>query len=354
MKKMVSLLLTLTLLLSLTACTGGGLQETQPTQTRTFTDDAGRTVEISAEISRIVPSSALGQMILQAIAPEMLVGLASAPEEEAKGFDHEVLFDLPEFGGLYAGDNLNVEELAKVAPQLIIDMGEKKPSTIEDMDALQKQTLIPSVFLSTSLETMPETFRTLGRLLDKEEKGEELARFCEETYNRTLSVMEQVGDKKVKALYVLGEDGLNVIATSSYHAELMDLLTENLAVVENPISKGSGNAVTMEQIALWDPEFVVFGPDSIYATVEDRSPWNQITAIVNGNYVEVPELPDNWMSMPPSVQRYLGLIWLTAVLYPEYCDYDVKTEILEYYRLFNGCELTDEQYAFVTANAFLP
>ena len=110
----------------------------------------------------------------------------------------------------------------------------------------------------------------------------------------------------------------------------------------------------MEQIALWDPEFVIFGPDSIYGTVRDLSPWNQMTAIVNGNYVQVPNLPDNWMSMPPSVQRYLGLIWLTAVLYPQFCDYDVKAEILEYYRLFNGCNLTQEQYAHVTANAFLP
>jgi len=59
------------------------------------------------------------------------------------------------------------------------------------------------------------------------------------------------------------------------------------------------------------------------------------------------------MSMPPSVQRYLGLIWLTAVLYPEYCDYDVKAEIMEYYRLFYGCELTEEQYGDLTVRAYI-
>lgn len=354
MKKIIVILLTLALLVSLTACGRDASQETTSAETYTFTDDAGRQVQIPTQISRIVPSSALGQIILQAIAPEMLVGLSSELDEEARGYDHEMLFDLPVFGNLYAGENLNVEELAMAEPQLIIDIGEKNPSTIEDMDALQTRTLIPSVFLSTSLEAMPETFRTLGKLLGKEAKGEQLAQFCETVYDRTVAIMEQVGDNKVKALYVLGEDGLNVIAATSYHAELLDLLTDNLAVVDNPISKGSGNAVTMEQIALWDPEFVIFGPDSIYDTVRDRSPWNQITAIVHGNFVEVPNLPDNWMSMPPSVQRYLGLIWLTAVLYPEYCNYDVKAEILEYYSLFHGCTLTEAQYAKVTANAFLP
>jgi iron complex transport system substrate-binding protein len=246
-----------------------------------------------------------------------------------------------------------VEELALAAPQLIIDIGEPKESVVEDMDALQAQTLIPSVYISATLETMPETYRTLGRLLGREGRGEELAQFCERIYTRTRSIMDEVGENKVSCLYVLGEEGLNVIAATSYHAELLDLLTNNLAVVDNPLSTGSGNEVTMEQIALWNPDFVIFGPGSIYGAVENTQTWNQISAIVSRSYVEVPESPYNWMSMPPSVQRYLGLIWLPAVLYPEYCDYDVKADIVEYFQLFYGCTLSDAQYNTLTANAFL-
>ncbi len=353
MKKIIAILLNLALLIGLTACGSVPTEEVETVETRTYTDDTGRSVEIPVEISRIVPSSAMAQLVLQAIAPEMLVGVASRIPESARGLVDDRLLELPDFGGLYSGVDLNVEELAKADPQLIIDIGEKKPSTLEDMDALERQTLIPSVFLTASLEGMPETFRALGQLLGKEEKAEELAQFCEKVYDRTLSVMEQVGENKVKALYVLGEDGLNVITATSYHGELMDILTENLAVVDNPIGKGSGNEVTMEQIALWDPDFVIFAPDSIYDTVEERTPWNQVTAIINGSYVEVPSNPDNWMSMPPSVQRYLGLIWLTYVLYPEYCDYDVKAETMEYYKLFYGCELTQERYEEITAKAYV-
>ena len=47
------------------------------------------------------------------------------------------------------------------------------------------------------------------------------------------------------------------------------------------------------------------------------------------------------------------LIWLTAELYPEYCDYDVKGDILEFYRLIYHCELTDAQYNALTEGAFL-
>ena len=48
-----------------------------------------------------------------------------------------------------------------------------------------------------------------------------------------------------------------------------------------------------------------------------------------------------------------SLIWLTAVLYPDFCDYDVKAEVQECYKLLYSCDLTDEQYAELTQNAFL-
>ena len=341
------------MLISMTAC-GTKKPNTQEPQSDvlTFTDDAGRQVEIPAKITRIVPSGPLAQMILFAIAPDMFVGLASKWYDSANGIIDQKYMDLPYFGQLYGSADLNVEELALADPQLIIDIGEAKDSVAEDMDTLQQQTTIPTVFISSTLETMPQTYRTLGKLLGREEKGEELAQFCERVYARTESIMKQVGDKKVNALYVLGEEGLNVLAKTSYHAELLDMLTNNLAVVENPLSKGSGNSVSMEQIALWNPDFVIFGPDSIYEKVNDLASWSEITAIVNKNYVEVPDAPHNWMSMPPAVQRYLGLIWLTAELYPDYCDYDVKAEIMKYYKLFYGCTLTEDQYNTITANAF--
>ena len=349
--RIFSLLLALVMLANITAC--GFDPQNSSEATVAFTDDAGREVEIPAEISAIVPAGALAQMILFTIAPDMLVGLSSKWNAGASGIIDQKYMDLPYLGQLYGSADMNVEELALTAPQLIIDIGEDKASVAEDMDKLQQQTMIPTVFISSTLESMPKTYRTLGKLLGREEKGEELAKFCERIYTRTEAIMEEVGDKKVNALYVLGEEGLNVLAKTSYHAELLDMLTNNLAVVESPLSKGSGNAVSMEQIALWNPDFVIFAPDSIYDTVNERAAWSEISAIVNKHYVEVPDAPYNWMSMPPAVQRYLALIWLPAVLYPDYCNYDAKAEIMEYYQLFYGCVLTEEQYNAITANAFL-
>jgi len=104
---------------------------------------------------------------------------------------------------------------------------------------------------------------------------------------------------------------------------------------------------------LWDPEFIVFAPDSVYDEAAADGMWSLMTAVANGDYVRTPQGPHNWLGSPLSVQQILGLIWLPAVLYPEYCEYDVKAEIQEYYRLFYHCNLTDAQYEVLTAGAFL-
>lgn len=355
MKRFVSVLIVLSLVLGLAACGGSpaSSQTSAAEETVLFTDDLGREVSLPADISRIVPSGPLAQIILFAIAPDMLVGLASKWYDSAEGIIPQEYFDLPYFGQLYGSADLNVEELALADPQVVVDIGMTKDSAAEDLDTLQAQTGIPSVFISASLETMPQTFRTLGKLLGREEKGEELAQFCEKVWSRTKTTMEKVGNNKVSALYILGENGTNVLSQGSYHAELLDMLTENLAVVDNPLSKGTGNEVTLEQIALWNPEYILFAPGSIYGTAAEQDTWCNMQAISSGHFVEVPEGPHNWMGSPPAVQRYLGLIWLTAILYPEYCDYDVKEEVLTYYKLFYGCQLTDSQYEALTQNAFL-
>ena len=92
-------------------------------------------------------------------------------------------------------------------------------------------------------------------------------------------------------------------------------------------------------------------PGSIYAAVKDMPEWQTVTAIQNGEYYEVPFGPYNWMGFPPSVQRYLGMMWMSQLLYPEAAQYDLYEVVKEYYALFYHAELTSEQFDALIANS---
>lgn len=129
---------------------------------------------------------------------------------------------------------------------------------------------------------------------------------------------------------------------------ILDLMTDNQAVVDDPSSKGTGNEVDFEQLMVWDPEVILFAPDSVFETVGDSEEWQALRAVRNGKYYQVPFGPYNWLGFPPSVQRYLGMLWMGAVLYPDAVDYDLEDAVKEYFRLFYHCDLSHEQFAELT------
>ena len=344
MKKLTTLALTLLLIatLSLTACAQSA--------GRVFTDSTGREVTVDQEISRIAVTGPLGQIVVFAIAPDMLVGIPGAWNPEAKAFLDEQYYSLPVLGQLYGGKgDLNLEELLKAAPQVVIDIGEPKGSIAADMDALTEQTGIPFVHISAYLEHMDETYAMLGELLGLEEEASVLAETCRRIYSRTVEMMQ--GVEKVNMLYVTGENGLNVLANGGYHSGVIDMMANNVAVVENVSSKGTGNEVDMEQILIWNPDVIVFSENSIYDTVGEDPVWQSVSAIANNRYYEVPFGPYNWIGQPPAVQRLLGMMWLGKLLYPEAATYDLYDEVAQYYQLFYHCDLTREQYDALMAKA---
>ena len=79
--------------------------------------------------------------------------------------------------------------------------------------------------------------------------------------------------------------------------------------------------------------------------------WQSVGAVAQGNFYKTLAGPYGWLSSPPAVQRYLGMLWLGQLLYPEYTEYDLQEEVTGYYKLFYGCELTDEMYQKLIANA---
>lgn len=353
MKRFLAFLLAAVMLLSLTAC-GSTAVASGSAKTQEFTDSTGRTVTIPAEITKIAITGPLSQVYILPLAGDLLVGVSNAYAEDAALYLPDYIFEKAEIGQLYGGKGeMDLEALLAAAPDVVIDVGEPKGSIKEDLDNLTAQTGIPFVHVDATVATAPEAYRALGKLLNREEKAEELAVWCETTYANMMAMMQKVDadNARKSLLYCLGDKGVNVIAQGSFHAETVNMMSNNLAVLEDVVSTGAGNEVDLEQILLWDPDVIIFAPDSCYDEIAGAAQWQSVGAVASGNYYETPYGPYGWLSSPPAVQRYLGMLWLGELLYPDYTEYDLQEEITEYYKLFYGCELTDGMYQNLIADA---
>lgn len=345
MKHIISLIISLCLFLCLFSACGEITQQQQ--ETVSFSDSAGRTVDVPAQVTKIAPSGSVAQMILLTLVPDRLVGLASKPDAAQLPYFPDSVADLPEFGQFYGSKaNINMEALIAAQPQIIIDLGDYKDGIAADMDMVQNQTGIPTVFIDASLENLPTAYRLLGSLLGAEESAETLASYIEETLAYAAQKSAQIPSEDRKTImYGTGASGLACNPKGSSQADVIELVGgKNVIEPEGKSHHYGGTEVNLEQVYALDPDVLLFSADGPYDKLQN-SEWSELFAVKYGTCYEVPALPYSWMSMPPSVNRVIGIWWLGNLLYPDVFDYDMTEKAQEFYKLFWNYDLSDAEAA---------
>ncbi|MHC5374367.1 ABC transporter substrate-binding protein [Enterococcus sp. LJL120] len=322
--------------------------------TRTFVDSAGRSVEIPATITSVAPSGPLAQIVLYTSAPDLLAGIASPFSDTAKEYIDQKYYDLPVFGQFYGKNaSLNMEALSAANPDVIVDIGEKKDSVTEDMDNLQEQLQIPTIFVEATLDNMPATYEMLGELFGNQSDMQELSNYCEEVLTNAETISAALSDSEKKSVYyATGDAGLNTNATGSVHTQVIDKVGAiNAAEGVEAASQGGGSVVSLEQLLQWQPDYIIAGSQAVYDLITTDESWQQLEAVQAGNVYRIPDQPYNFLNTPPSVNQIIGLQWLGNLIYPEQYDFDIKEEIRTFYDLFNHTSITDEQMDALLTNA---
>lgn len=337
---------------ALTGCSGSDAGDSSAassaaaqSETRVFTDSLGREVELPTQLDKICPSGHTAQQVLLTMAPDKMVGLSQALTDDQLMIFGEKFKDYPVFGAvLGATDDFNREAVAAAEPQVIIDTGEVKSDTEESLDELQEQLGIPVVFVEAYLDDYGAAYKTLGELLDMEDRGNELSAYCDSIYKDVEDTMATIPEsERVNMAYLLGENGLNAIAKTSVQGQVIDMVANNVVVVDDVSGKGNGNEISLEQIAVWDPELIIFQKGSIYDTVGEDPAWQGIAAIANDNFYEVPNNPWCWMNNPPTVNQLMGMQWLPRLLYPDAFDDSIEDVTRAYYSTMYDRDLTDAE-----------
>jgi iron complex transport system substrate-binding protein len=311
-------------------------------ETRVFTDSAGRQVTVPARVSRVYAAGPPASVLVFALAPDKLIGWTSAFRPAERPFVPERYADLPTLGRLTGrGNTANVEVVMAAKPDVIIDYGSINPTYVSLADRVQEQTGIPYVLIDGSFEAMDSAIAMLGDLLGTPDKAGELREFTDTTL-RMVDVA-RTGEKPPRVYYARGPNGLQTGLAGSINVESIERIGAiNVAAA---LGKGGLAQVSMEQVLAWNPEAIVTIDPNFYAAVWRDPLWQGVAAVRSKRVYLSPAVPFGWVDFPPSVNRLIGLHWLSWVLYPERRPADPASIVRDFFTRFYHQTPSDAQLA---------
>jgi iron complex transport system substrate-binding protein len=212
---------------------------------------------------------------------------------------------------------------------------------------VQQQTGIPYALLDGRLAVTEESYRQLGRLVQREARAGELADYVARTKKTILERIARVPlEQRPRVYYARGPRGLETGLAGSINVETIEFLgARNVA----SSARGGLANVSLEQVLLWNPEVIITIDRDFAAAVTSDPSWRSITAVRQGRVHLSPKLPFGWVDFPPSVNRIVGLWWLAKMLYPDHFHEDLGPITRDFYARFYHVNLTDEQIERVLA-----
>lgn len=304
MKKRISSLLVLAIVLTMAACGNTakaptteassaaaetlGLTEAAP-ESRVIMDAAGRTVEIPAEVNQVV-CVGVGALRYTCYVggADRVVGVEDYETKPGMSrlynyVNFDKFKDLPVIG---TNGEPFVEEIVGVDPQVIVMSSYAK----QDADELSEKTGIPVVVVPGSDTTLDdkayETIRILGELYGLEDRAETLTAYLRDVQkdldDRTASIPEEskptcyVGGVSFK-----GQHGFE--GTEAYYGPFELIHAKNLA---NTTDQTGAFNIDVEQVLAWDPDVIFLDFNGMSLIKEDYEAhpdfYNALTAVQEG------------------------------------------------------------------------
>jgi iron complex transport system substrate-binding protein len=309
-----------------------------------FTDSAGRRVDIPDPVRRIFPAGPPASVTLFAVAPEKMLGWTRAPSAAARLFLPKRYADLPEIGRLTGrGNTVNLENVVKLAPDLVLDVGNTTETYVSLADRVQAQTHIPDALIAGHLAQTPQTLRILGGLISVQQRAEALALYAEALLKQVRSQIAKIPPADRPTVYIArGPKGLESAVAGSIGSEVVDLIGAH-NVVANEAGSHTIVDVSPEQILAWQPDVILTVDRRFRAAISADPVWQQVRAVQAGRVHFVPDLPFSWLDDPPAPNRLMGLLWLGKLVYPASFPQDIRAEARRFYALFYQQEPSDAQ-----------
>ena len=337
MKKIIALLLVLTMMLSFAACgqtanpaeTTGNPAETPAAPTHypvTVTDHVGREVVIEEEPQKLVSGYYISTSLLIALdLDEKLVGIeAKADKRAIYKLAAPELIELPNVG---TAKEFDLEGCAALEPDLVI-LPIKLKSAVETLEGLGIDVLLVN---PENQELLTEMINMIATATNTEDKAEQLLGF---TATQESYLAQTLAGAETPGVYLAGNSSMLSTAGNAMYQSDMIRLAGGINVAAE-IEDTYWVEIDYEQLLTWNPEYIILASDATY-TVEDVLADPNLAncaAVVNGKVYQMPSKAEAWDSPVPS--GILGALWLANILHSDsLSDADCAAKIDEYYETF--------------------
>ena len=337
MKKIIALLLVLTMMLSFAACgqtanpaeTTGNPAETPAAPTHypvTVTDHVGREVVIEEEPQKLVSGYYISTSLLIALdLDEKLVGIeAKADKRAIYKLAAPELIELPNVG---TAKEFDLEGCAALEPDLVI-LPIKLKSAVETLEGLGIDVLLVN---PENQELLTEMINMIATATNTEDKAEQLLGF---TATQESYLAQTLAGAETPGVYLAGNSSMLSTAGNAMYQSDMIRLAGGINVAAE-IEDTYWVEIDYEQLLTWNPEYIILASDATY-TVEDVLADPNLAncaAVVSGNVYQLPNKAEAWDSPVPS--GILGALWLANILHSDsLSDADCAAKIDAYYETF--------------------
>lgn len=334
MKRLISIVLILTLFTTLTACspsTTPGISSSDSEISLdyypiTVTDHAGRNVTIEKEPKRLVSCYYITSSLLMALGlSEKIVGIENNPDyRPIYELSAPYLLNLPWVG---TAKSLDIDACASLDADLVL-----LPLRLKDSAEILEDLGINVLLVDPESQTqLLEMIRMVGDATNTQTTAEALISFLE---NQETDLTQKLCDTDTPTVYLAGNsDLLTTAGNAMYQSDMIRLAGGVNAAAD--IKDSYWAQIDYEQLLAWNPDYIILASNAQYAVEDVLNDSNlaDCTAILNKNVYQIPCDAEAWDSPVPS--SILGAFWLATILHPDLLTSTECTTIMnEYYETF--------------------
>ncbi|MCW4017076.1 MAG: ABC transporter substrate-binding protein [Candidatus Bathyarchaeota archaeon] len=303
-------------------------------ETRTIIDSTGTSVEVPADVQRVVAlRSGIVEMMVVLGAEDKLVAIDDYTAG-GTGFGAYIASCCPQLMDLtvpVSGRSINLEEIVALEPDVVFVGGYGRLSWV---DPLREADLTVVVAHFEEIGNFTRDLNIIAEVVGKEDKADTVASYIQSVLDKVDSTVGDVsaGDQ-IKA-YFCSHDAFHVYGGTTFeHAQIVTAKGINVgAELTTWLPE-----VSSEQLLVWNPDVIFTLTGTSIDDILNDGRIQDVSAIKTGKVYAMPE--DGWDF--GSLRAILAIEYMASKFYPDkFSGIDMNQEANDFYQTVYGIDYT--------------